>query len=66
MITDTVNDLRLQLLQAKGLCTLGELAEQMGITRPTMARFLRGGVTSLTTLEAVEQWLATHKAPAHV
>ena len=63
MIVDTVNELREQLLRAKGLQTLGELAERIGVTRPTMARFLRGGYTSLGTLEAVEQWLATQGKP---
>ena len=58
MIANVVNELREQLLHAKGLKTLGDLAEQVGVTRPTMARFLRGGYTSLGTIEAVDQWLA--------
>lgn len=58
MIAVMVQGLREQLIRAKGLKTLGELAEEIGVTRPTMARFLRGGYTSLSTVEAVEQWLS--------
>ena len=63
MLVDTVNELRDQLLRAKGIQTLGELAEQIGVTTKTLARFLRGGAVGLATLEAIEAWLATQKAP---
>ena len=63
MLTTLVNDLRDQLLRAKGLQTLGELADDMHLTRQTMARFLRGGTVSFSTLEAIETWLATRKPP---
>lgn len=64
MILETVNDLRERLLRAKGLHTIGELAMQIGVTPPTMARFLRGGYMSIGTLEAIEQWLVTHERPS--
>lgn len=65
MIVDTVNELRERLLHAKGLLTIGDLAEQTGLTRQTMGRFLRGGYPGLSTLEAVERWLVTHESPSH-
>ena len=64
MVLEALRDLREKILIRKGLSPLSDLATATGVSRQAIARFLRGEDVSLTTIETLEHWVATHDQSA--